>query len=297
MIGMSIMLFIHRALGRLPFRLVLWPVVTYYFLMRGEARRASREYLQRLHGVPPSLFLSLRHFIAFGETLLDKMLAMSGRANFDDARLEGLEHIEGALANGRGALLLTAHVGNLELCRTLARRHRGLRLTILVFTRHAEKFNRMIERLNPGAQIELMQVTEVNPGTVQLLSERIARGELVVISGDRIPLGENPRITQARFLDHEAPFPIGPFVLAALLQCPVVLLFCIRQRGSYRVIFQPFSDSIVLPRREREQVFQQLAQQFADRLAGICREAPLEWFNFFPFWAMPDQRAGGTRQS
>jgi predicted LPLAT superfamily acyltransferase len=67
-----------RVFGRLPFRLCLYPVVLYYWLTRGTARRASLDYLRRLHasrGVParaPGRRASLAHLMFFAETLLDK---------------------------------------------------------------------------------------------------------------------------------------------------------------------------------------------------------------------------------
>ena len=300
-LGMRFMMLVHRLLGRLPFRLVLWPVVTWYFVLNSRARAASTEYLQRVGTAPTGWFGSWRHFVSFGETLLDKLLAMSGRYNFHKVHIEGLADLERATADGRGALLITAHVGNLELCRALAARHPTLKLTILVFTKHAEKFNRMIARLNPGAQVELMQVTDINPATILHLSERIARGELVVISGDRIPVSENPRVAEVDFLGHKAAFAVGPYILASLLQCPVVVLFCVRARHNaqfnYRVIFQHFSDLVQLPRASRDAACQQLAQDFANRLATLCRDTPLEWFNFYPFWAMPTSLGNASRNT
>ena len=37
-----------RLLGRTVMRLVLWPIVLYFYLTAGDARRASRDYLRRV---------------------------------------------------------------------------------------------------------------------------------------------------------------------------------------------------------------------------------------------------------
>lgn len=44
--GMRLMLWIYRVLGRWPFRLALYPVLLWYVMIRTDARRASRKYLQ-----------------------------------------------------------------------------------------------------------------------------------------------------------------------------------------------------------------------------------------------------------
>ncbi|MGE5489800.1 MAG: glycosyltransferase family 2 protein, partial [Actinomycetota bacterium] len=77
----------------------------------------------------------------------------------------------------------------------------------------------------------------------------------------------------------------GPFILAALLECPVFLFFCTREADGYHVHFEPFAERIELPRGRRVEAIAALAQRYADRLAALCRRAPFQWFNFFDFWA------------
>lgn len=293
LIGMRFLYAIHRHFGRWPFRLLLWPVMLYYFLGRGIARRASLEYLQH---IAPSLhgwklfFTSFRHFLAFGECILDKALAWNDQLPFDRLPIEGLPAIKEVLARGQGAVLLVSHFGNMEVSRALAKLEPGIRLTVLVHTKHARRFNQFLAALNPASQADLIQVTEVDAATAILLAERIARGELVVIAADRVPVSPVstvPRVVFAPFLGEPAPFPIGPFVLAGLLKCPVFLLFCPKFADGYRLIFEPFAEVLSLPRATREAALQAAAARFAERLAYYCRQAPLQWFNFFAFWAQP----------
>jgi len=290
LIGMRLLYSIHRYLGRWPFRLLLWPVMLYYFLGRGIARRASLEYLQHLE---PHLrgwtlfFKSFRHFIAFGECILDKALAWNGQLPFDTLRIEGLDALKTRLASGQGAVLLVSHFGNMEVSRALAKLEPGIHLTVLVHTKHAQRFNHFLAALNPASQADLIQVTEVDAATAILLAERIARGELVVIAADRVPVSLEPRVVFAPFLGSPAPFPVGPFVLAGLLKCPVFLLFCPKFADGYRLIFEPFAEVLSLPRATREAALQAAAARFAERLAYYCQQAPLQWFNFFAFWAQP----------
>lgn len=290
LIGMRFLYGIHRFFGRWPFRLLLWPVMLYYFLAHGTARRASLEYL---HQIAPALhgwklfFKSFRHFIAFGECVLDKALAWNGQLSFDTLRIEGLQALKASLAGGQGAVLLVSHFGNMEVSRALARLEPGIRLAVLVHTKHAQRFNQFLAALNPASQADLIQVTEVDAATAILLAERIARGELVVIAADRVPVSPAPRAVIAPFLGRPAPFPVGPFVLAGLLKCPVFLLFCPKFPDGYRLIFEPFADVLSLPRATREAALQAAAARFAERLAYYCQQAPLQWFNFFAFWAQP----------
>jgi len=73
-------------------------------------------------------------------------------------------------------------------------------------------------------------------------------------------------------------------VLAALLDCPVYLLFCLRREGVNHVYFERFAERLSWKRAARDAVIAASAQRYADRLAHHVRLAPLQWFNFYPFW-------------
>jgi predicted LPLAT superfamily acyltransferase len=288
--GMRFLFVVYRVFGRWPFRLVLYPVLLWYVLSKPLARRASRDYLRRARQyaeVRTGFAGVLRHFAAFAEAILDKMLLWGGLFKTDHVVFHGVAQMERLIAEGRGALLICSHLGNLELCRVLSRQHDNLRLTILVHTRHARAFNQMLAALNPDSGLNLMQVTEMTPHTAMLLSERIANGEFVVIAGDRVPVSPQPRVVSADFLGAPAAFPIGPYVLAGILQCPTYLLFSVTRRGCAEVHFELLRESVRVPRKDREEALRPLAADYAARLQHHCLRAPLQWFNFYDFWHTP----------
>lgn len=283
--GMRLLFLVARWFGRWPFRVVLYPVLGWYLLTKPLPRRASRDYLRRVADYTGAAVPGvLRHFAAFGESILDKMLLWGGVFRLDTVDVHGAELITDAVAQGRGGLLVCAHLGNLELCRVLSTQRSDLKLTVLVHTKHAQAFNQMLARLNPQSQLNLLQVTELSPATAMMLAERVARGEFVVIAGDRVPVSHNPRVAVADFLGAPAPFPVGPYVLASVLQCPVFLLFSARQGGRYVVHFETFRDAVRVPRSGRDAALAALAADYAGRLEHHCLRAPLQWFNFYDFW-------------
>jgi predicted LPLAT superfamily acyltransferase len=291
--GMRLLFWLCRVFGHWPFRAVLYPVVLWYMIAKPAARAASRDYLLRMAqqiGVGwgrPGGFYVLRHFVSFAENILDKMLLWSGWLQIDSVEYQNLELIAGQLASKRGALLICCHLGNLELCRVLSKRMARLKMTVLIHTKHAEKFNRLLARLNPESQVDVMQVTELSPATAILLAEKIAQGEFVAIAGDRIPVSHSPRVALASFLGAPAPFPVGPYIMASLFQCPVYLLFTLRHGRAAEIHFELFRESICLPRKDRERALAELAAEYARRLEYFCRRAPFQWYNFYDFWQLP----------
>jgi predicted LPLAT superfamily acyltransferase len=292
--GIRLLFWVYRVLGRLPFRACLYPVVVYYWATRADARRSSLDYLQRLQadknalGHVPGWRDTLRHFLAFADTILDKLLAMSGSIAESALRVEGEEGLVALSAQGRGAVIVTGHIGCMELCRVSAERHRGVRLNVLVHTRHAERFNRLLQRLHPDSEVRLIQVTDVNPATAMLLADKVAQGEFVAIAGDRVPVRQSMTVP-AHFLGETAQWPVGPYVLAALLKCPLYAMGCVREadaagREGYVLRVRCLAEQVLLPRRARQEAMAAQARQFAVWLEELLVQSPLAWFNFFPFW-------------
>ncbi|MFC5474834.1 acyltransferase [Paraherbaspirillum soli] len=293
--GMRLLFWLYRIAGRWPFRLALYPVLGWYLISQPSARQASSGYLRRLsafihadnsHRIRSGLLGVFQHFASFAESILDKMLLWGGLFKTQDVIHSGQEHMLENIQAQRGGLLICAHLGNLELCRVLSRQCSGLRITVLVHTKHAQAFNRLLAQLDPHSQLNLMQVTEMNAVTAMLLAEKVARGEFVAIAGDRIPVSPNPRVAHADFLGERAPFPVGPYVLASVMQCPVYLMFSLTVGARSECHFELFQESIRLPRKNRDQVLDELAAAYAARLEHFCLRAPLQWFNFYDFWRL-----------
>jgi predicted LPLAT superfamily acyltransferase len=289
--GIRLLFSICRNLGRWPFRVALYPVLLWYLVTKPEARASSSDYLRRIAAfqgasqIRPGMIAVLSHFASFAENLLDRMLLWSGLFKAERIEFHGEEQMVAQMAENRGGLLICSHLGNLDLCRVLSKQA-GFKLTVLVHTKHAEAFNRLLARLDPASQLNLLQVTEVSAATVVLLSEKIGRGEFVAIAGDRIPVSSNPRIASASFLGDMAPFPVGPYILANLLGCPVYLLFSLRAGRASEIHFELFRESVFLPREGRDQALAELVADYARRLEYFCLRAPLQWFNFYDFWSL-----------
>jgi len=288
--GMRLLFWICRMFGRWPFRIVLYPVVAWYVLTRRVAREASRDYLRRIsvivpeQGVQPDMLTIMRHFAAFAETMLDKMLLWGGLFKFGNTVFLGEEAFSADFAKRRGGLIIACHLGNLDLCRILSRKREGFKISVMGHTKHARAFNQILGQLDPESQVDMLEVTDITPATAMMLSDKISRGEYLVVSGDRTPIASNPRLTSAKFLGQEAAFPIGPYILASLLQCPVYMLFSMQVGKRYEIHLERLRDSVQLPRKGRDEAIAALAAEYAARMEYFCLRAPLQWFNFFDFW-------------
>ncbi|HBS5678166.1 glycosyltransferase family 2 protein [Klebsiella sp. 141240] len=300
--GMRLMLLVWRLLGRKAFSLLLYPVVGVYWLTAATARRASQQWITRAREqlsarqmpLPPTL-TSYRHFLRFGEAMLDKIASWRGELQFgrDVVFAAGAEETLN-ISDPRGKLLLASHLGDVEACRALAQLQGSKTINALVFSENAQRFKQIMAEMAPQAGLNLMLVTDIGPETAMLLQEKLDRGEWIAIVGDRIAVnpqrGGEWRVCWSRFMGQAAPFPQGPFILAAILRCPVNLIFALRQQSKLRIYCEPFADPLLLPRAERQQALQHIIDRYAERLEHYALQSPLDWFNFFDFWHLPDPK-------
>lgn len=290
-LGLRITVATYRLLGDTAARLLLRPVVAWFLLTGGSARRASLQYLERLRAdtggasPAPTWANAYRHMLAFAESGIDKLAAWAGNIAHAQIDFPNRGEFEKLLASGRGAVLLGAHLGNLEMMRALASLNGIVRINALIYSEHAKRFAGALASADERFHVNLLPISSLGPDTAIQLRDKIDQGEMLVIVGDRTPPAENGRVVSADFLGRPAAFPQGPFILAALLECPLFLFFCAREEDGYRIHFEPFADKVELPRGRRVEAIAALAQRYADRLAVLCRRAPFQWFNFFDFWA------------
>ncbi|WP_198019635.1 acyltransferase [Pseudogulbenkiania sp. MAI-1] len=287
LLGMKALLWLFRLAGPAVVRWLLYPIVGYFFLTGRAARAASRDFLQRVRVAnrdprPVTAGEVYRHLYSFADAALDKMAAWAGRPG--EVNVPGSAALQALAAEGRGALLVGAHLGNLEMCRALGHAAGVRKVNAVVYTRHAARFAGLLAAASGDYGVNLLHVPDMGVDTAILLKDKIDNGEWVVIVGDRTPASDNGRVQRAAFLGSPAPFAEGPWILASLLECPVYLLFCLKEDGRYRIELEPFAERIALPRKTRREALGAVIARYAVRLEHHARRVPLQWFNFYDFW-------------
>ena len=286
----------YALLGRRGCLALMVPIVAYFFATDPAGRRHSRAYLARVRarngGAPPSWLTGLRHYMSFAAKALDAHIAWTDPLRSGTLKVASSPELDRLAEAGVGVLLIVSHLGNAEFSRAGLAAHFKRRVNVLVHTRHASLYNGLIQSLRPDVEDYTIQVTEIGPQTAVVLKDRVERGEWLAIAGDRTPVHGKSRTCRVPFLGAEASFPQGPYILAALMGCPVYLMFCLREGSGHTAHFEKLADSVLLPRHDRERTLTGFAARYAQRLEHYCLQAPLQWYNFYDFWAqtVPDRQ-------
>ena len=267
--------------GRTLMRPLVFVIALFYRLTDRKAVRASRAWLQRVHGRPPSFWQVFRHIHTFAQVTVDRVFLVSGKTRALTFTRTGNEHIANQFASGRGAVLLGAHLGSFEAMRSGGDEDR-VRINILGHFENARMINELLSRLDPERAAKVIHIGKDPVGQMARVHDRIEAGDFVALLGDRT--GLNDKTVTATFFGRSARFPAGPFLLASLMRCPVYLTFGIyRPPNRYDLSCEPFAEDLHLPRKGRAQALQDVVQRYADRLEHHARSAPYNWINFYDF--------------
>jgi KDO2-lipid IV(A) lauroyltransferase len=195
----------------------------------------------------------------FGAT--DRLLAR--------VRIEGLEHIRAAMAQGRGAFYLTAHFGNWEL---LAAAHRlaGFPLTVVVRPLDNPFLEALVARARQRSGVRIVSKRDAVRG----VRAALARGECVGVLLDQDAGREGAFVP---FLGQAASTSRSLAVLALKTRAPVVPAFIRRlPGGDHALVLEPAIP--VEATGDLEHDVEATTARFTAAIERHVRAHPEQWF-------------------
>ncbi len=240
------------------------------------------DFHRRIFGPQPwwkRRWLVFRHFLSFGRAIIDRTAVLAGDTRHFSFSFDGENHLRDALAEGRGLLLLTAHLGNWEAAGQFLPRL-DVPVNVTGFDNEFPEIRALLNQAS-RAKFRLIPLTGSPTDAIPLVAA-LRRGELVAMLGDRAYGSPSARIS---FLGGMASFPVGAYVLAAIAGAPLAHVFNLREPGGhYRFFGFPPQRPQMPPRDQRDAYLRDCAAGFARDLETILKCDPLQWYNFFQFW-------------
>ncbi|MGH9041464.1 MAG: phosphatidylinositol mannoside acyltransferase [Acidimicrobiia bacterium] len=260
--------------------------------MRGRRTMLAR-HLRRVHG--PGLTGSAldravnRTFRSYARYWLEvfRLTPEVVKALGSRITVEGWEHVEAALAGGRGSLVITPHMGNWDLGGAFMASGGYRPVTVVEALEPPELFEWFCaNRRRLG-----MEVVPVGDSAGSTLLRAIEEGRVAGLLSDRDLTGTGVGV---EFFGERTTLPAGPATLALRARVDIIpgaLLF--EGPHHYRLIFRP----PVPVRREarlREDIAR-ITQLLAAELETLVRRAPEQWHLLQPNWPSDFEAAGISR--
>jgi predicted LPLAT superfamily acyltransferase len=175
-----------------------------------------------------------------------------------------------------------------------------VKVRVVIDVEQNPAITQILNTFNPELARSIINARQDGTVTALAIKEALDETALVTLLVDRARPGN--QVVHADFLGRRAPFPTGPWQLAAALKVPVVLCFGLYRGGNrYDLHFEVFAETVRLERGNRQASLNAIIQRFADRLAHYARSAPYNWFNFYDFWQLhappPPADAGSAERT
>lgn len=298
--GIAFLINVLKWIGPRFVKLLVVPVALYYFLSSPNLRKVSADYLTRLKlkreaGVMVNLpggslpWLTFRHILSFSKSMVDRVYVWLAGGKAIRYQIEGQELVDSVLRNKfHGALFLVSHLGNFDLAIALSEVALGNQFNIVMDTGRTRIYNQFRDKFFKSEQVRFLEPKDLTPTEVMRLVQRVANGEIVIMAADRVIHANDKNSVRVNFLGSQAAFPSTPYIMANLLEVPVYCLFSLQKHNRCLICFELFAQKIIVPRVRRQRAIHSYAQKFATRLERECVKFPLQWYNFYNFWATPE---------
>jgi KDO2-lipid IV(A) lauroyltransferase len=239
-----------------------------------ERRHAIADNLRRIRGPRGALTDAVdvaRTFATYASCLTEVL----GGAPAAETLVKGELHIDDALADGRGVLLVTAHTAGWEVVGPILARDRNLDITIVEAAEPDAAANAIQDEARQARAVRVARVGD-DPFSALPLIRQLREGRVVALQIDRAPPGLRTRAV--RLFGQPGAVPEGPLRLASLSGAPIVPVFVARTgHRRYEVIS---SAPIRLARGASEAAVDAAAQAMATRLEAFVCAHPTQWFHF-----------------
>lgn len=280
-LGYRIFVAIIRVFGVNLAYLVLRLVSFYYFVFSwSSTKHIYRYFRDRQHfGVLKSIISIYRNYYVFGQTLLDKVIVMAGINNKFTYDFDGEDNLREIVKGGRGGILLSGHVGNWEAAGHLLKRLET-KINVVMFDGEHQQIKAYLEQVTGGHKLNVILIKQ-DISHVYTMGEALQKNELICLHADRFLEGN--KTTMVEFLGETAPFPLGPFLLAASFKVPVSIVFAFKETKSHYHFF----GSKLLTRADdesKDDFISRLTTAFVSELEQKVKMYPEQWFNYYNFW-------------
>jgi len=281
--GYKIFVWVLKRFGVKPAYFLLRFVAFYFFLFSRKGSKAIYDLYRRRLGYSwwRSTRLIYRNYYLLGQSIIDKVVLMSGIPNKFTFNFDGEQNLRDMATLGRGGMLLSAHIGNWDIAGHLLERLET-RIHIVLFDAEHEQIKQYLEGVTGKKQLNVIVIRN-DLSHIYQISEAFSNNELVCMHADRFLEGN--KTLEAGLLGEKALFPLGPFLLAAKFNVPVSFVFAVKENPLHYHFFA--SDIKDYQGTEKNRRMQIMLDEYAARMEEKTKTYPEQWFNYYNFWQKP----------
>ncbi|MGG5209665.1 lipid A biosynthesis acyltransferase [Chryseobacterium sp. MIQD13] len=258
---------------------VLYFVASYYFLFLKKSNHYIFCYFQKRlgYGYWKSKASIFKSYFTFGKVLIDKTAISAGLREKYTYEFDGVENLTSLLAEKKGGVLISAHIGNFEIAEHFfADIDFDCQINLVTTDQEVTVIKEYLESVAvKQSNIKFIYVKD-DMSHIFEINQALSNNELICFTGDRY--FEGSKYLEADLLGKSAKFPAGPFLIASRLGVPVVYVYVMKEKNLHYHLYARVAKNI----KNRDS--QGLLNSYVQNLETMIRKYPLQWFNYFDFW-------------
>lgn len=258
-------------------------IVAFYFYLFNR-NSSVNFYFKNIHALKGRKLRSAiyKNFVLFGEVLIDKIaFLVRPKVNFT-FDYDGEEHLHKMSADGKGGILIGAHMGNWELAGNLLKRV-NVKVNVLMHDAEHENIKALFDNYKIVRKFNVIPIKE-DFSHLQKIKEALSNKEFVVMHGDRYMKGND--VVELPFMGRSAYFPTGPIYMAAKFKAPVSYVFTFKEGYNHYHFYASAPKIYPYPGnlKTRKVQLKEMVNEYVLQLEDMVKKYPTQWFNHFPFW-------------
>lgn len=278
--------YIYKLFGKKMVKLVVFFVTLFSFLGAKENKKSSKKYL-KIVGIKPTNFNVFKHFLSYSYSLVDRIESFSNnfpieKLIFEDEEIKA-KMVED-LKKGKGVFFICNHLGNVDILRSFifSDIHKNCtEVCVFLSKEQCKVFNQFIENIGVKFTTDVVPfpIEDIDINTSIELEERLNKGAIVFIAGDRI--SANSINFETNFLSHKVEFPIGTFKLAQMMNVATYFVSAIKIKGDkYSIHLKKFTQ-----KETKKETLSSMQSEFVSFLEEKTKLAPYQFYHFYDMFA------------
>ncbi len=265
---------------------LLYFVCPYFYLFAPKAVLSHNQYFKIMYpeqGLFQRQIFILKTFFELGKILIDNLYTQKESQNYFKINRNGNENLFVANKVGRGHLLIGAHIGGWMLASKVFTKNKSDSEDSLIFNIvefDSGKGHKSQDKINE-ASLKFILNTDDFP--IFKINQALGQNEVVIFMGDRLFSDD---VELLPFLGKLAPFEPTPFRIAVAKKASLSFSFGLKKNNNEYELYisDPINNADHSSKNKQEHVYQ-LMEAYVESIEEKLKMAPLQWFNFYPYWS------------
>lgn len=276
-LGYKIFIFFIKNFGLTATYSLLVFVAGYYCFFSFDTSRNSYAFFRRRLQRSPinAAFNVFQSYFKLGQTLIDRVAIASGLRDRFTFEFDGVKHIHNLIQEGRGGIMFTAHLGNINIAKYFFEElDQAYKINMIVTDLEHREIKKYIDSVTEKSNLKFIQI-QTDMSHIFQINDALRNNEIIVFAADRH--SEGTKFLTAEFMGKPAKFYYGPYHIAARKQLPVVYAYIMKEANSHYHFYARSGG-------KTGKNGQEVLENYLINLEKMVRKYPNQWFNFHDYW-------------